>query len=222
MDKKELKSYDLYKYFSKEYDKKLQKELEQLDKEINILQIDAPKELHEKLSHKSGLKLKPYSNFMKGYKIASIVLIIVIISATFIITNPKAVTAVKNVIRIMNFDETGISLEIGTFEEGYLPDIPNNFELKNTIENRNYIRKIYNDNSKHYIEISLYEESYKLSLDNEKYSSYEEVSINNYDGKKLIKNDIITIVLYVNNKIIELESNLPENDMDKIIKTIGK
>lgn len=84
----------------------------------------------------------------------------------------------------------------------------------------NFIRKKYENESGHDIEISLYAEAYKLSLDNEKYEHYEDITINDFQGKKISKDNTTMVIVFVHDRIVSVNSNLPENNLDDILKSI--
>lgn len=220
MTNKNIPSKELDKLFGEEYNKILDLELRQIDKEIDLFHIEVPKTLTRSISQKTGLKLHTPKDMWNSYKIATAILAMVIISATFIIANPRGVTAFKNIIRSFNFDNTNNSIEFNTAEVDYFPDMPNDFTLLNTTENRNFIRKKYENESGCYIEMTLYEESYKLSLDNEKYESYEDITINGLQGKKVYGDNTTMVILFVHDRIVSVKSNLPEDNLEDILKSI--
>lgn len=215
MKNKNIPSKEIDKLFGEEYNKILDLELRQIDKEIDLFHIEAPPNLTKSISHKTGLKLYTPKDMWNSYKIATAILAMVILSATFIIANPRGGIAFKNMFRSLIFDNTNVSFEFNSAETKFFPELPNDFELLQTIENMNFIRKKYGNESGHYIEISLYAAAYKLSLDNEKYEHYEDITINDFQGKKISKDNTTTVIVFVHDRIVSVKSILWVNDTIK-------
>lgn len=128
MSNKNIPSKEIDKLFGEEYNQILDLELRQIDKEIDLFHIEAPRNLTKSISHKTGLKLYTPKDMWNSYKIANAILAMVILSATFIIANPKGVTAFKNMFRSLIFDNTNVSFEFNSAETKFYPEILNDFE----------------------------------------------------------------------------------------------
>lgn len=222
MTDKKIPSNNFDNMIGNELDKKLEEELQQLDKEIAMLQIEAPEELHKKLTRKTGLKLYPHKSYAARYKIAITAFIFVVITSTVIITNPKGVTAVRNLIRELTVNKTDNSLDFSLADTSFFTNLPANFKLKDTSEDELFLRKTYENEANNYIEISLYTDSYTLALDNEKYDDYCEMNVNGWKGKKITKNGVTTMIFYIHERIVMIESDLPDTEITQILQNTKK
>ncbi len=99
-------------------------------------------------------------------------------------------------------------------------DVPESFLCEGTfLVGKNIIRTRY-QSLEHYIEITEYSEGYKLAYDNENQDSHNDIEINGLPGKIFRKNGITTIVLDYAGAILEMESDLPEETLMEIAKSI--
>lgn len=220
-----MKNKSIEETAMEEYDKILDEEIKELDRDISALNIEFPENLRKKLSKSCGLNLrrgKVKFNFAK--KVASVLFITIIttgIMSYIVVTQPKAVIAVKNVFRLFSIqpadnDAINISLkEADNFSIG----LPHGFSETIKVENKSFIRYKY-ENAGNYIEITIYSTSYNLYLDDEN-DIYEEDEINGNNCYIFSKNTVTTIVYKYNDNFIEIESNLPETDIKQVAESIN-
>lgn len=215
----------LFEFASKEYDNILDNEIADLDKDILALNFDVPFSFTQKLSKKCGLNLKSrykHNTLSKRLVTAAVIAILTTgISISFIVTQPKAVIAIKNffgIYTVQNSDDA-IGFEIRDFN-GYSIDLPEGFGQTEAITNSSFIRYRYENANDDYVEISIYSASYNLYLDNE-YEKYEDIEINGESGELYKNNSLITLVYRYGNNIIEVESNLPETGILQVAESIN-
>lgn len=199
-------------------------EIEDLDKRIDAMGLELPEKLTQTIQQDilhNKTKLCHKNNFRYCRKIAVYIAIVFMGICVF---NPKVTMAIKNVVYELFSIESKESIDIKLEEEiwkKYTPYIPNGFELETQIDNVNLTKKIYT-RSDYFISISISTKEYYLSLDNENLSDLEEIKINTSKGKKMVRNQVTTIVFPFNNYIFEVESNLSEQETMDIAKSINK
>lgn len=77
-----------------------------------------------------------------------------------------------------------------------------------TKANRNMTKEWYEDTSGHYIEVTMFEKGYEMTMDKERAEYTEETIIAGSKAVIITKNGITTIFLYQNEILFEIESNL--------------
>lgn len=207
---------------SSEYDALVENELNEIDKQIELLNIEVPDSLTSKLEKDTELSLrgKKIKNH-RASRIASIVILFFILGITLLNT-PKIVTAFRNIIRSLIFEETKESVEISLSQlpkDPYGIAIPENFEFVEMTKNMNLTRLTYQNDSE-YIEITLYTNDYKVVFDNEEYELFDDIVINGYAGKIHEINSNTTVILDFDGNLIEIESNLSKDVLVDMLNNI--
>lgn len=210
---KTLPDNEILDLIGKEEEKSIASEIEKIDKEIFLFNIKTPDSLNKKIKS-AGINFKIPQKRKHFYrKIAAFILMIIFSGSLICVYNPNITLAVKKVVlQIVSF-QTKESLNINLYRGDNLLDkvefsLPNGFKKSNYIDNFNKQSVIYENKKGEFIKISIYPENFFLSFDNEDYQEYEDIKINSYSGKIIIKNDIITILFFDNVNLFEVESNL--------------
>ena len=213
---------DVYKKAALEYNERLETEMEEMDKEMEALGLEIPNKIARKLAKKYKLSLnKTEKHYLIGPKVASI-LIGFFLMAGIVIGHPQIVTAVVNVIREIFVVSDGRSAEISladTKDVGLYLSIPEDFNLDAAEKNENISRNRYVCLDS-YIEVTVYPSSYKLILDDEQYDAFDSVTCGVYVGKIHSKNGITTIAIDFDGSLVEIESNLPMEEIKQIADSI--
>ena len=203
-----------------EYDRLIRQELEEIDQEIDKWDIKVPKELTEKISKKTGLKLIQKA---KQYVISprtAAVLIGFMIATALVIANPKVTTAFYNLLRELKFVNTEKSIEVSLKELTQTAiQIPERFELSSDYRDRNVKRYRY-ECMDEYIEVSIYDQNYKLIIDGENNDSFVMIDRKELQGGMSTKNMIFSIVMDVDGTMVEVETNLPYKELMAIVENI--
>lgn len=201
----------------KEEEKRIASEIEKIDKDIFLFDIDTPDSLNKKI-RATGINLKLPQKRKPFYKrIATVILIITLSGNLICLFNPNIVLAVKRaVLQIVSFQKKE-SLNINLYRGDNLLDKlelapPSGFEKSNYIDDFNKQSVTYENEKGEFIKISIYPENFFLSFDNEDYQEYEDININDFSGKMIIKNDIVTILFFDNVSLFEVESNLSKEE----------
>ena len=213
-------NHDMLEQAAAEYSSLLDHEVCNAKREAEALEVEIPDRLTARLSRKYGLRLKKSEQHEKRVLSAALVVIVVFCVAVWF---PNTAAAVINVVRELVFTDNGKSMEVypqTRADSDFYVDVPESFLCEGTfLVGKNIIRTRY-QSLEHYIEITEYSEGYKLAYDNEKQDSHNDIEINGLPGKIFRKNGITTIVLDYAGAILEMESDLPEETLMEIAKSI--
>lgn len=190
-------------------------EIEQIDKKISLFNIETPVSLNKKINS-LGLYPKILKRKQQFYGKVSIIILALFLFGS-ILLKPKVALAIKQIIFQVVSYQTKESLDINLYREDNAVNnlvvyLPSEFELSTQIDNFNTQRFVYKNKKDEFIIINAYPENFILAIDNENYEEYEEIEINNYIGKLIVKNGITSIIFVDEGILYVLESNLPKYD----------
>lgn len=200
--------------------------IKQIDEKIFLFNIEPPDSLDKKINS-LGIHTKILEKRKILYKKIVVFILIFIFSGSLVcISNPNIVSAVKKVVmQIISF-QTKESLEVNLYKGDDILNklefyVPNGFKKADYIDDFNTQKVIYKNTENQFIKISIYSDNFLLSLDNENGQQYEDIKINDYIGKIIIENDIITILFFDNFSLLQVESNLPKEKVLTVAKSIN-
>lgn len=203
--------------------------ISEIDRIVETQDLLIKDSLNKKLEKTMGIKLMKRMYFNPK----NVVIVSLIIFSIICITRPKTVTAILNLgIQLYTFC-TGQSIDISTkevdkdnFWNNIQITIPNEFILDESkskqIRNLNRVSYLDANNKDTYITLTSYDKNYWLSLDNENADHFSNNDkVNNHKVMAVTKNGISTVVILYNDLfIVEIESNLPLEDVLAIANSI--
>lgn len=225
MSKKGLFFSEIIEAIGKKEESNYLKETKRIQKKIVLNDIKPPKSLDKKIYQMIADNSKKQKSI--NLKIAIFLLVFIIGCQTVYIMNPKVAMAVRYTIsRLFSFQsEKSIDFQIQdseNFLQRYKFDIPEQFELLPLDVSAVFDmeRQVYEDESGQYIQFSVYPDNFLISLDIENCEKLENININGYSSKIITKNGITTILLFIDDKLLEVESNLSIDEIKEIVESI--
>lgn len=225
MSKKGLFFSEIIEAIGKKEEESYLKETKRIQKKIVLNDIKPPKSLDKKIYQMIADNSKKQKSI--SLKIAIFLLVFIIGCQTVYITNPKVAMAVRYTIsRLFSFQsEKSIDFQIQdseNFLQRYKFDIPEQFGLLPLDVSAVFHmeRQAYENENGQYIQFSVYPDNFLLSLDIENCEKLENININGYSSKIITKNGITTILLFIDDKLLEVESNLSIDEIKEIVESI--
>lgn len=211
-------------------DKYFNEELVKLDREISDLNIEIADETTQKISKAIGVNLPKSKRAWKLISVridkkVSIPICVCLLLAGLMVYGPTAVTAISNAIRETIFNTTDKTTDIKISEKNrtkYLFDIPDGFDLTESIVNKNVCINTYckSADMDAYITISCGTENSEIYLDNEDVTFFEEFEIEGNKAILIEKKGITSVVFQYKNDLIEVSGNLPKSEIQEIAESI--
>lgn len=227
MSKKGLFFSEIMEIIGKKEEESYLKESERIQKKITLNHIKPPKSLDKKIQKMIADENKKQKQKAISLKIAIFLLVFIIGCQTVYIVNPKIAMAVRYTISRLFFfqSEKSIDFQIQDSEKFlqlYKFDIPDQFELVPPDASAVFDieRQAYENESGQYIQFSVYPDNFLLSLDIENCEKLENININGYSSKIITKNGITTILIFIDDKLLEVESNLSLDETKEIVESI--
>lgn len=222
---KTLSDDEILKLIGEEEQKRILSEISDIDEKISLFDIEVPSSLDKKTEDLeiASKTFKKEKNLYK--KIAVVAFILFFIGQQMYIYNPDIAFALKvKMLQVVSF-QTKQALDINLYQGDNLLDklqfcIPKGFKKSNYVDDFNKQKVVYFNENDEFIKISIYPDSFSLALDNENAQEYENIKVNDYSGKIIIKNDVITILFLDGVSLFEVESNLSKKEVLRVAETI--
>lgn len=227
MSKKGLFFSEIIEAIGKKEEESYLKESERIQKKIVDDDIKPPKSLDEKIQRFITDENKKAKKKKVILKAAVFLLIFIIGCQTIYITNPKIAMAVRYYISELFSFQSEKSLDVHlqkseSFWNHYKFNVPSDFELlpSDTSAVFHVDEHIYQNKNGEYIRFDIYPENFLVSIDTEKCKSLEDTYIKEYSAKCITKNGITTILILIDDKLLEVESSLPADEVKEIVESI--
>lgn len=227
MSKKGLFFSEIIEAIGKKEEESYLKESERIQKKITLNHIKPPKSLDKKICQMIAGENKRQKQKAISLKIAIFLLVFIIGCQTIYIANPKIAMAVRYYISELFSFQSEKSLDVHlqkseSFWNHYKFDVPSDFELlpSDTSAAFHVDEHIYQNENGEYIRFDIYPENFLVSIDTEKCKSLEDIYIKEYSAKCITKNGITTILILIDDKLLEVESSLPADEVKEIVESI--
>lgn len=226
MSKKGLFFSEIIEIIGKKEEESYLKESERIQKKITLNHIKLPKSLDKKIQQMITDENKKQKQKAISLKIAIFLLVFIIGCQTVYIVNPKIAMAIRyTVSRLFSFQsEKSLDIQLQESKDFwgiYKWNIPDEFELQpDTSTTFSTEKRIYQNEIGQYIQFNLYPANFLVSEDIEKCASVEDINIKEYSAKCITKKGVTTILILIDDKLLEIESNLSTDEIKKIVESI--
>lgn len=215
---------NLLEIIIKKENQKILSEIQKIDEKVALYGIEIPKTLDKKIEQLGISTVKRQKR--KLYKKVSAFILVFLLSAeAILIFNPKITEGLKRFLTqtfiFQNKEAIQISIQQAeNYWNNYTIYIPKDFKLSSQVDSFNTQKVTFTNEVNQFITINLYPEDFYISLDNENFDNYEDIIVDNYSAKLIIKNGITTILFFNTINLIEIESNLTKEETLLIAENI--